>query len=453
MRNPGPVDLVRGVQRKVAAEVGPVQVGGQAVQSIRRERLTAFHHPVRGFLKLGKQHLRVHSAPDLINPVVQKVQTPLWILRAFQKVVREKSFVHGGGNLCHENTVVTVDVGLRAPREVRVHGVPQLVRQREYVVQAAVVVQKDVRVGPVGTPGIRPGAFTAILVHVDPPFAESTLQLLTVLLSEDAQRFQHRRPRLLVRNLPLQARHKRHVEIVRAHTLQLQHAFSQRDGPVQRFKLTANGGDQVVVDLVRNVVGIQGHAEGGIVAACARVEDVLLDAAVQHRRECVGPLAVLAVQGAKGVATDATIRRLLQKGVAALGHLDFVALLVSNGGEFQVGVVEHVEDVVRGARHLRGPGQKLFLFPREHVLAGAKQVLQEVAVHTKLRVFLDPLPQLLFGNFENFGVDESRGLLHTSGKAGGPIAQSLVPLVRRVLVAAHGRVHKQALKAFLQSVP
>ena len=99
-------------------------------------------------------------------------------LMFFEHVVDEQRFVERGRHFGDEDRVVGERIRLRLVREVALHRVPELVRERADVVVLPVVVDQHVRVDVVGT-ALRVGARTLAVVgqQIDPSLRERPLDL------------------------------------------------------------------------------------------------------------------------------------------------------------------------------------------------------------------------------------------------------------------------------------
>ena len=88
----------------------------------------------------------------------------------FKNVILKKIFIGSRSNFSSEDSVVCVDIGLRAAAKVAVESMAHFVSQGRNAVVAALVVQKNEGVDTVNAPGICARALTLIFINIYPAF-------------------------------------------------------------------------------------------------------------------------------------------------------------------------------------------------------------------------------------------------------------------------------------------
>ena len=92
-----------------------------------------------------------------------------------QCVFQQQDFVGGGSNLCTEDSVICVDVGLGAAREVAVECVSHFVSNCGNAVVAFLVVKEYEGVHAIHAPRVSTATFAFVFVDIDPTFAKTFL--------------------------------------------------------------------------------------------------------------------------------------------------------------------------------------------------------------------------------------------------------------------------------------
>lgn len=124
MRNARPGETVQIIRRHRVAVVVVEQPRVNFSEHIGGDRLAPLDPLVRPALEIGKQHLRVKRAHDLIDGMLEQQEPRLGITRRAKKPVEHQTLVDRGRHLRHEKRVAVRGERLRLIRKLRVHRVP-----------------------------------------------------------------------------------------------------------------------------------------------------------------------------------------------------------------------------------------------------------------------------------------------------------------------------------------
>ena len=164
----------------------------------------------------------------------------------------EQHLVHRGGNFRNEDAVIMVGIILRFAGFVGMHGMPELVRHGEGIVQRVGEVQKHVGMHAMYAAGECAGGFALVFVNVHPVFGIGFIKQLAIFFAERLERLLYKRLAFFIRDLEFHAFKHRVVQVVHIERIKTQHAFAQ-------LEVLAHGAETGVDGLHKAVVHGDGH--------------------------------------------------------------------------------------------------------------------------------------------------------------------------------------------------
>ena len=140
---------------------------------------------------------------------------------------------------------------------VAVQRVTHLVREGEHAVKGVLVVEKHVgvRLGVAG--GVRAAALADVLVDIDPAVVEAFLQQLYIVVTQNMERVEHSRLRVLIADLLRGIGDDRGVHVVHVQLVYTEQLFAQGDVLVHLVHVRVDGVDKVQIDLDGNLGGVE----------------------------------------------------------------------------------------------------------------------------------------------------------------------------------------------------
>ena len=180
-----------GVDVRVDADaviIGGFEIVIDLVERCGRQRLARSVEIVRLALELCEQRLPVERRAEALEEVVEDVCAALFVRLGLQQILGQQDLVDRRGDLGDHDAVIVVDIILRRIGEPGVHGVAQLMRQRERVAQRPGIVHQHIRMHAEHTARERAGLLAVVLIHVDPAFGERAVQQLLVFLAQRQRR-------------------------------------------------------------------------------------------------------------------------------------------------------------------------------------------------------------------------------------------------------------------------
>ena len=293
--------------------------------------------------------------------------------------------------------------------------------------------------------GVRAAPLPPVLVDVDPAAPEAFPQHPDVLL---AQRRQGRR-RQLLGLLPRDANghlgDDGRVDVVHVVLVQPEGPLPEGHVPVEGGQPLADGLDQVGVDTDGDVAGEEGRLQSGPEAAGPGEEDVLLDLGGQGRGQGVPLLLVGGVEPLEGLPADPAVPAFHQLEKPGVGDLHLPPRLVADGGEADVRLVDHLEDLGGALAHLARHGQEPFLGLGEGVGPAPLDLIQGMAVPFQAGRLLKEALQLLRRNGQDLRRRKGDRALQADQEVQGPGLAALALGVGGVLIQAHVRVAPKGL--------
>ena len=206
-----------------------------------------------------------------------------------------------------------------------------------------------------------------------------------------------------------------------------------------------DGGEEVVVDRQRNLVGEQGRLEGAGIIPGLGVVDVGLHGTGQRRGQRMGVIGILAVILMKGFSPHGAIGRVQQGAEGRVAELDDLAAVVLDRAELQVGVVELAEYLVRRLGHFGLHGQQVLFLLSERVRLVAKHPLEDQLIGSKRRRIEKRL-HFRRGDGQDLRADEAGRLGRAAGDGHEAAMHPLVLAFADVLGRLQEGIVTQALR-------
>ena len=315
-----------------------------------------------------------------------------------QQILHHERFVDGRSDLGHHDPVVRRLIRLFFVGMVRVHGVAQLVRQRERVIHIVLMVQQYKRVHAVYAPGERAGRFARALIYIDPVVFIRLVEQPAIPLAQRLERLLDQCLCLFIRHGHGALRHNGRVQVVHLQLVEPQLPLAQRQILLQCRQFFMHGLYELLIHGDRHVVAIERRLERPGIPAHPRAEHIRLHRCGIGRRNGVLHAAICLVEVAKRIAPDAAVRALEQQAIRAVRELDLLALRIHHGAEVQIHVGQHRKRVVRPAERVLRHGQDPLFRRREQMRPLAVQIFQIKPEVLKARL-LRPRPQRFRRNF------------------------------------------------------
>ena len=257
---------------------------------------------MRDFFEFGKHRLADDRAADVVDFAIDEISSFALVSTVAEQVVADEFFVKRARHFRHEDRVAVVLVRLVGFGIERVHRVARFVGQGEEVVEDfGLVVHEDVGVAVVGTAAERAALFALVRIAVAPAAGETFFQRGAVFGAERGEGGDDDIHRLLPGVAFFDIAENGEIRVVVVDVRKLHLAAADVVVAMDGGQVFANGGDQVVVDRLRDVVRIESRFEGRFVVADLSVVDVFLDRALIRGGERVfvaGELFVVFAGGA-----------------------------------------------------------------------------------------------------------------------------------------------------------
>ena len=365
-------------------------------------------------------------------------------------MAHHRRLVAGGRNFRHEQAVIALGRGLVGVGVEGVHGVPQLVRDGERIRQIVVVVQQHIGVHVAQVAGgERAGGLALGGVHVNPAADAGFAHLGQIVLAHGLQAFQHKVKRLVVAQLHVEILDHRRVEVVHVQFIQPHQRLAQRQILIQHRNRGVHFADEVVVDARGDFQRFHAGIAGGGVMAGARLEHVVLHAAVVRCGDGAAETAVGVHDAVERRFAHVAAVRADELGICAFSQLSSRAVGHLHGREGHIHVGQHPEDVVRCLGDLPHHGEQLLLLGRQRVRLLANQVAQERVIIRHCRIS---------GDFRQQRIIQREQLRLKEGHRGGQLyahlgrtrTKSLRNRVAVVRFAAQERVGENGISLLIQ---
>ena len=287
------------------------------------------------------------------------------------------------------------------------HGVAQLVCQRERVAQRPGVVHEHIRMHAEHAAGERTGLLAVVLIHVDPALGERAVQQLLVLLAQRQRRLLDQVLCILKRDGIVDVLHDGDVQIKYVDLVELQRAAAQ-------FEILAHGGqalvhglDQAVIDGHGHIAAVQRRFACGGVAALIGEIGVEFDGAAVERGDGVAKLPVGAEHGAERALAHGAAAALTVNRERTGGEADLLARVVFDHRQLQIDVGQHLKRGLRRSGCVAQQRQHLLARSVKRMCAHADDIIHRVPVGRQ-RLVLHPCIQLFCRDSKDLGVQKRR---------------------------------------------
>ena len=410
-------------------------------QRLGREGFALLLHIVAYFLEFGKHGLAEQRGAEHVEIVRQQIFFHFFVGRGGKQILEKQHFVYRGSHFRNEYGVAGFTVRLSVIGVIAVHGMPQLVRYREYVVNGCRIVEKHKRLGGIRTPAVRAATLVFCFVHVHPALVVSFLQQSRVLVAHYRKPFFDEVERFFKRKRHIRAFHYRHIHIVHIESFDAERGFSVRDVIVNVLAVFVHAFDKVGVNAFGYVFVEHGSFEAAFISSCRSREHVAFDRACVHSRQCVEKAFVALVIGGESGFSDVLIGALQQLRICSVRKLYFLAVNF-NRAELHVHVVDFRERALELRQRRLHHGHKFFFLFAESVLFSAQNAFKHVVVIGKIGIGNKAF-DVFFVQRAQFGIyitacrrilDEQR--LRSVGK-------TCIKIIGRILIEAHFRVRIQ----------
>ena len=227
------------------------------VERCGRQRLARSVEIMRLALELCEQRLPVERRAEALKEVVEDVCAALFVRLGLQQILGQQDLVDRRGDLGDHDAVIVVDIILRRIREPGVHGVAQLVRQRERVVECSGIVHQHIRMHAEHTARERAGLLAVVLIYIDPALCKRAVKQLLVFLAQRQRCLLDQLLRVLKRDGIVDVLHDGDIQIKHVDFVELERAAAQLQIFAHGGQALVHGLDQAVIDGHGNVAAVQ----------------------------------------------------------------------------------------------------------------------------------------------------------------------------------------------------
>ena len=379
------------------AEILLVELVILLAEGVGGQGLALFGKLVHEELELGEHGLTIDGAAEAFEEVVDEVSPLALVRRLVKKIPDEQHLVAGGGDLRDEYHVILLADGLVLHRIDGVERVPHLVRDCEHRIQGILLIEQHVGVR-IAAGGVRAAALALVLVNVDPAVLEALLEDGDVILAKGLQGLYDYLLRLLIGDLAVGVAHYGGVEIVHVELGNAHQLFAELNVLMQVLEVRVDGVDEVVIHGNGDLRPVESGVEGGFVIPCAGVENEALYLRIEERRRGVLELREGVVEALERGLADLGIGVFHEGDEGALGDYELAAVLIMDGGEFDVRIAECGGRLAGGARHLTGKRKDPLLRIGKGMGLERAQTGELPLVEPELGLGREELFQLLIGD-------------------------------------------------------
>ena len=274
-------------------------------------------------LKVREHGLAVEGGADVVQTLAQKQGLFVFIGGVVKEPAAEKLLIEGRGHLGAENAVIGIEERLGLIAEPGVHGVPQLMGQGKHVIQGSGEVQKHIRLAAVSAGGIGPRALGLPGIHVNPALIKGPLHQPGVILPQHCGGLQHHLLRLFIGVFPGGFLHQGHKQITEIEGIQPQALLAEGHILVEGLHIGPDGFQQIVVDLFRNVVGVEGGGSSTGIPAGFSGKAIVLHGAIVDGCQGIDVLLIGAQQALVVVPAESGVGIFQSSGIIGLVGPDF----------------------------------------------------------------------------------------------------------------------------------
>ena len=385
MRNARPLHVQFVIYHDILAVVQDIQLSVEFTEHVCGKALAVLRLLIDHQFELRKHGLAVKRRAELLQEVIYKV-CPALLVRGYpEQVLHEQALVAGGSYLRHKDDVVRINHRLVLIGKVGVDSVTHLVRQREFAVKGVLVVQQHIGVYS-RAGGICAAALPLVLVNVYPAVLNTLAEYRTVVLAHRRQGVVDLLLCLLERDLHLNVADDGSIQVVGMQLVNAQQLLAELHILVHVVHVLVDCLNKLLVNLHRNLVAVERCLERAVVLPRPGTERQALHLGSQNRRRGIPEVLIYSVQALKRRFAQLPVVGVHERNVASVSYLVLVPVLVGGVREFQVGVVEHREDIVRGACHFAGQRHDTLLRLGENMRAFAAHSVNAQAVKLHFRL-------------------------------------------------------------------
>ena len=280
--------------------------------------------------KFRKHGLPNDGAAYLVDEVIEQICLFFLVVRVGKHAAQKQIFVDGRGDLCQENGIVLVDIGLGVGI-IGVHAVSRLMRQREHVVELSDEIEQHIWMDTVDTGGISTRFLAGSFIDIHPAARKQAVEILAVLCAERGKIVFHKRLGFGIGIADVVSRfHQRYIAVIQ-------------------------------MQLIRQTVGKQCPRKAGIIVPCLGFKKIGAHLPRIQRRDRVAHSGKRLVQCAECIGAHATIAALTEFGKFAVGQFDGVAVFIRHRALVKIGTFQHGKSRVHARKCGCCQGQQLFL--------------------------------------------------------------------------------------------
>src|SRR3989454_524795 len=176
------------------------------------------------------------------------------LISRLQQVLSKQALVQSRSNLSHKDTIVTILKWLIGARKVRMHRMPQFVRQGIHAIPLVLEIQQDKRASLVPSAAIRPTTLPWSLVDIDPPLLKRLLENSRIILAQGSKGSYNSITCIRVGYFISSFLYDWYIQIVHMQLIEVEQAFAQFHIPVEQVEMLANRLHQVIINTDRKSV-------------------------------------------------------------------------------------------------------------------------------------------------------------------------------------------------------
>ena len=268
---------------------------------------------MRPLLKLSKHRLPVHRPLEALEVLIQQRHLLLGITALREEIFHQEVFIDRRCHLGDENGIVGILLRLMVVREVAVHGVAHLMRDRRHRVERPGEIREDVRLRAVGAVRVRATFLAPVRIYIDPMLPESTLDRRAIVVAERMNRIQDHRLRLFIAVAALHTCRERRIEIIVVKLGYPEDLLAKGHIAIHERHPLMHRRDEMVTNRGRNAFSESIHRLRRLVVPHPRLGDIRLYLAGIRRCKCMNMILVALVEATKCIFTQRTVLRGLQQ--------------------------------------------------------------------------------------------------------------------------------------------
>src|SRR6266516_7630339 len=199
------------------------------------------------------------------------------IIICLQQVLAKQALVQRRSYLGHKNAIVAILKWLTSACKIRMHRMPQFVRQGIHTIPLVLVVQQNKWPSCVPATTIRSTTLARCLKDIDPPLLKCLFENFGIVLAQWSQSSYHGITCLLVAYLIGCFLNNRHIQIIHVQLIELEQAFTQPHVAIEQVNMLTDRLYQVVIHIDGNVITCQRPFATRAITTLSRVKDITFD--------------------------------------------------------------------------------------------------------------------------------------------------------------------------------